>query len=142
MLILLAFTFVSCKGGKKAKVVDAPGVHFAKSETLTEVLDQALAEEKLVFVDFYTTWCLPCRLMDEEVFPNERVGEFMNKNFISYKVNAEKGNGVNLAYVYDVHAYPTLLFMDAKGNVLEKKIGAAFHDELMTLGERALSGVQ
>ena len=134
-------TLSSCKGSKKAKVVEVPGVQFSNSETLTAVLDQALAEDKLVFLDFYTTWCLPCRLMDEEVFPNERVGDFMNENFISYKVDAEKGNGVNLAFVYEVNAYPTLLFLDAKGNVLEKKIGAAFHEELMDLGRRALSGV-
>ena len=141
LFVGVLLTFSSCKGTKKAVVKEKPGVMFSKSETLTAVLDQALAEDKLVFLDFYTTWCLPCRLMDEEVFPNERVGEFMNENFISYKVDAEKGNGVNLAFVYEINAYPTLLFLDAKGNVLERKIGAAFHDELMSIGQRALSGV-
>lgn len=141
-LFVISLFLFSCGGGKKATVVQAPGVHFSDSETLSALLDQAELENKLVFVDFYTTWCLPCRLMDEEVFPDQRVGDFMNENFINYKVNAEKDNGVNLAFVYEVSAYPTLLFLDAKGRVIEKKIGAAFHEELLTMAERALSGVQ
>lgn len=141
-LFVISLFLFSCGGGKNAKVVQTPGVHFTDSKTLSALLDQAEIENKLVFVDFYTTWCLPCRLMDEEVFPDQRVGDFMNENFINYKVNAEKDNGVNLAFVYEVSAYPTLLFLDAKGRVIEKKIGAAFHDELLTMAERALSGVQ
>ena len=141
-LFCISLFLFSCGGGKKATVVKTPGVQFTKSKTLTALLDKAELENKLVFVDFYTTWCLPCRLMDEEVFPDERVGDFMNENFINYKVDAEKANGVNLAFVYEVSAYPTLLFLDAKGRVIEKKIGAAFHEELLTMAERALTGVQ
>lgn len=141
-LFLVSLFLFSCGGGKNATVVQTPGVQFTKSKTLTALLDQAEVENKLIFVDFYTTWCLPCRLMDEEVFPDERVGDFMNENFINYKVDAEKDNGVNLAFVYEVSAYPTLLFLDTKGRVIEKKIGAAFHDELLTMAERALTGVQ
>jgi len=141
-LSLVCLFLFSCGGAKKATVVKTPGVQFTKSKTLTALLDKAEVENKLVFVDFYTTWCLPCRLMDEEVFPDKRVGDFMNENFINYKVDAEKANGINLAFVYEVSAYPTLLILDAKGRVIEKKIGAAFHDELLTMAERALTGVQ
>ena len=141
-ILCISLLLLSCGGGKKVQVAKTPGVQFTKSKTLSALLDKAELENKLVFVDFYTTWCLPCRLMDEEVFPNERVGDFMNDNFINYKVDAEKDNGVNLAFVYEVSAYPTLLFLDSKGRVIEKKIGAVFHDELLTMAERALTGVQ
>lgn len=144
--VLCASMFTSCnlfkKSGDKIKEAKNTGVQFTSSQTLSDVLDLALAEDKLVFVDFYTTWCLPCKLMDEDVFPDKRLGEFMNENFVSYKVNAEKGNGVNLATLYSINAYPTLLFLDSKGNVLEKKIGAAYQREMFSLGEAALSGMQ
>lgn len=112
---------------------------FAESDQLMPLLDQAKEESKLVFVDFYTDWCLPCRLMEKDVFMDRELGNFFNKNFISYKVDAEKGNGVNLAQIFNVQAYPTLLFLNDKGQVLERKEGAAYHTELRAMAESAMS---
>lgn len=143
--LLFPLLIASCKSGKKSTASrdrskkEKVGVQFAQSPTLTKVLSQAKAENKLVFVDFYTQWCLPCKMMDEDVFTDREIGKFMNKNFVSYKVDAEKDNGVNLAFVYQVQTYPTLLFMDQQGKVLEKKIGAAYHTELRNMGERAMA---
>jgi thiol:disulfide interchange protein len=147
LLTSTLFLFPSCKGTKKATTssggVTIPnsgkgGVQFVESATLTSVLELAEKENKLVFVDFYATWCTPCKMMKEDVFPDKTIGEFFKKNFISYSVDAEKGNGINLAVVYGVKAYPTLLFLDAKGRVLESKQGAAYHTELMEMAKRAL----
>ena len=112
---------------------------FAESEQLMPLLDQAKQERKLVFVDFYTDWCLPCRLMEKDVFMDRDLGNFFNENFINYKVDAEKGNGVNLAQIFDIKAYPTLLFLNDKGQVLERKEGAAYHTELRAMAESAMS---
>lgn len=143
IILLCAFTIVACKSKKNAGVsAKKTGVQFTQSETLSDVLDKATAENKLVFVDFYTTWCLPCKLMDQDVFPDRRLGEYMNENFVSYKVNAEQGNGINLATLYNIEGYPTLLFLDSKGNVLERKLGAAYQREMYSLGDAALSAVQ
>ena len=143
IILLCALTFAACKSKKNAGLsTKKTGIQFTHSETLSDVLDKATAENKLVFVDFYTTWRLPCKLMDQDVFPDRRLGEFMNENFVSYKVNAEQGNGVNLAAIYNIEGYPTLLFLDAKGNVLERKLGAAYQREMYSLGESALSAVQ
>lgn len=144
-IALLSFALFSCNGstGKRTTAtIKKSTVKFDKSAKLSNVLDKATAEGKLVFVDFYTSWCLPCKMMDQDVFTDQQVIKFLNENFISYKVNAEKGNGVNLAFIYDVQAYPTLLFLDGKGKVLEKKIGAAYQSELMAMGNRALANQQ
>ncbi len=128
------------KNGSTAKL---PGIQFDNSPKLSNVLSKAENQNKLVFVDFYTSWCLPCKMMDQDVFTDRELGKYFNKNFVSYKVNVEKGNGVNLAYLYNVHVYPTLVFLDQKGNVLERKEGAAYHTELKEIAERALlAGVQ
>jgi thiol:disulfide interchange protein len=143
VILLCVFTFTACKSKKNAGVSSKKtGIQFTQSETLSDVLDKAAAENKLVFVDFYTTWCLPCKLMDQDVFPDRRLGEFMNENFVSYKVNAEQGNGVNLATLYNIEGFPTLLFLDTAGNVLERKLGAAYQREMYSLGESALASVQ
>lgn len=103
------------------------------------LLQQAKDEGKLVFVDIYTTWCLPCKLMDEDVFSNKDIGKFMNDNFINMKIDAEKGNGSNIAAIYETQVFPTLLFLNPNGEVLVRKDGAAFHKELVELGEQALA---
>ena len=110
-----------------------------QSDKLMPVLEIAKTENKLVFVDFYTTWCLPCNLMDEDVFTDKELSKFLNDNFINYKVDAEKGNGANLSVLYQIIAYPTLLFLDAEGNVLTRKIGAAYQTEMSQLAEEAIA---
>lgn len=139
--IVALFTF-ACNSTKP--VVEAPepepeptGVQFTNADKLMDVLEVAKTSNKLVFVDFYTTWCLPCKLMDEDVFTDEEFATYMNDNFINFKVNAEKGNGANLAMLYQIAAYPTLLFLDEEGNVLVQKVGAAYQTELREMGNEA-----
>ena len=144
-LLLLSILLVQCKGSKNASTdttnSSSPksGVHFQNAPTLTDVLEEAERQNKLVFVDFVADWCLPCKLMDEEVFSHQPTADFLNDNFLSYKVNGEKGTGPNLVVVYQVAAYPTVMFMDARGKVLESKVGAVFHSELREMGQRALN---
>lgn len=138
----LGLLLFGCNGNKTISKSKRPavyqGVSFVESSSLQPLLDRAKAENKLVFLDFYTTWCLPCRVMDEEVFSLASTGNKMDKNFISYKINAEKGNGPTLATVFNVHAYPTLLFLDSDGNVLERKDGSLSNSKFLSLAESAL----
>lgn len=141
-LCILPFLLLTCKGTKgvtSSQPKPVKGVQFVDETKLFDVLDKAEAEDRLVFVDIYTDWCLPCKLMDEEVFSNKEISSFLNKNFINFKVDAEKGGGPNIASLYGVDQYPTLLFMDGKGRVLERKSGAAFHAELKEMADRAMS---
>jgi len=141
---ILPFLFLTCKGTKRTAqspsktIKKKAGVQFVESVKFFDLLDQAEAEDRLVFVDIYTDWCLPCKLMDEEVFSNQDISKFMNSNFINFKVDAEKGSGPNIASLYAVDQYPTLIFMDGKGRVLERKSGAAFHTELKEMANRAM----
>lgn len=137
---LISFFTFSCNSSQKIdKPLQKDGINFVKSETLQAVLERAEKENKLVFLDMYTDWCMPCKLMDEDVYPDKKLGKFMNKNFISYKSNAEKGTGVTLAAVFNVKYYPTLLFLDAKGHELERNEGAIFHRDLEQMANRALA---
>jgi thioredoxin-related protein len=61
--------------------------------TWQEVLQEAQKQKKGIFVDVYTTWCAPCKWLDKEVFSQASVGDFFKQHFISYKIDAEKGQG-------------------------------------------------
>ena len=133
----IGLLLLSCNSAKKA--INTNGVDFVTSDKLMPILEMANDKNKLVFVDFYTTWCLPCKMMDEDVFTDKGISEFLNRNFVNYKVNAEEGGGPDLALIYQVNVYPTLLFLDTDGNVLARKEGAAYHSELRSLGKQALA---
>lgn len=83
--------------------------------TFSEAKAAAKAEQKLLFMDFYTDWCGPCKMMANTIFPKKEVGDYLNPKFVCLKVNAEKGEGVELAKRYAVKAYPTLVVADADG---------------------------
>ena len=59
------------------------GVKFVH-EDFEKALAQAKAENKILFMDAYTTWCGPCKLMTKNTFPDSSVATLYNKNFISY----------------------------------------------------------
>lgn len=104
----------------------------------TEALEKAASENKLIFVDAYTTWCGPCKKMVKEVFPQKEVASFYNQSFINYSIDMEKGEGPRLAKTYKVALYPTLLFIASDGSLVHRAAG--FHDatKLMDLGNAAI----
>ena len=76
----------------------AQGIAFEpEGTTLEQASVKAKAEKKLIFMDAYTTWCGPCKMMAREVFPQAKVGEAMNPKFISVKIDMESAFGAPLA---------------------------------------------
>lgn len=98
---------------------------FQPTDDLATALQKAKAEKKAIFLDFYTTWCMPCRMMDESVFRDWDVAEYMAENVVSVKVNAEKGRGIELKSQFAVEAYPTFVFVGPDGVELSRKVGTS-----------------
>ncbi len=118
---------------------DPAGIKFFTG-SWKDVLAEAKRQNKPVFVDIYTTWCGPCKLMAKEAFPNPKVGEKFNASFISYQIDAEKGEGVEIAKKYAVDAYPTALYVSANGTLIHRAVGYSGIKGLLTEAERALTG--
>lgn len=112
---------------------------FYTADELDLVLSLAKKEEKLVFVDIYASWCLPCQLMDDDVFTDAALGAYYNEHFVSYKQDVEHGDGPIIKFNYDVSILPTLLFLDADGNELVRKTGAAYPTEMRRLAKEAMA---
>lgn len=114
-------------------------VKFEDDKSFEDVIAKAKTEKKLVFIDFYTSWCKPCKEMDKTVFLEREVGDFFNQRYVSVKIDAEKSEGPALAKKYGVSAYPTLVFLDAEGNFIHKKVGAIQGAALINAGKTSLS---
>ncbi len=103
-----------------------------------QALEKAVKTGKNIFIDAYTTWCGPCKMMDEQVFADSSVAAFFGEHFINLKLDMEKGDGLDLAEQYQVNAYPSFLFIDSEKNLVHRGIGFHPVPTFIELGKEAL----
>lgn len=115
-------------------IVSGQGIEFFHG-SWDEALMKAKAEDKIIFVDAFTTWCGPCKQMAANTFPNPEVGELFNQYFISLKIDMEKEMGLEFKKTFPVSAYPTLYFIDGDNKVVNKAVGAKSPVDLITLAK-------
>jgi thioredoxin-like negative regulator of GroEL len=101
-----------------------------------EVLAETAQSGTPIVLDVFTTWCKPCRLMDERVFPHPRVVSAL-KGLRLVKYDAERGPGVAVARRYDIASYPTVLLLTPDGHVASRIHGQDVDDFVKDL-ERGL----
>jgi thiol-disulfide isomerase/thioredoxin len=109
--------------------------------TWAESLAEAKANNKLIFVDAYASWCGPCKRMAATVFTQKKVGDYFNERFLNFKIDMEKGEGPAFGRKYPVRAFPTLLFIDYDGTLVHRQVGAQGAGSLLALGQQALAMV-
>lgn len=126
LLALFAFTYTQ-----------AEGIEFFEG-TWKEALELANKEDKLIFIDAYTTWCGPCKKMARDIFPMKQAGEFYNANFINMKMDMEKGEGRTIRTKYNVSAFPTFLFVNGSGDLQYTSKGAKPIEKFLKMGAEAL----
>lgn len=129
------------------KTIDAQNIDSVKSikfiaEDFRAAMAQGAKKNKIVFIDAYTTWCGPCKLMDKSVFTDEKVLDFMNENFVNLKLDMERGDGQIVAQRYKVSAFPSFLFVNTEGELVHKGIGYQDADKFLSLASVALSANQ
>ncbi len=89
----------------------------AKVATNTN-FDELLEDEKLVIVDFWATWCGPCRMLSPLL---DEVEEEMADKITVVKVNVDDAD--EIAMRYRIMSIPTLLFFK-NGQLVDKSVGA------------------
>ena len=122
--------------------------------TLDEALEAQQKNPKPIFMDVYTDWCGPCKMLDKNTFHDKDVVDYISKNFYAVKFNAEGNESVTykgkkysnpnyvanrrgrnsvheFTYFLKVRAYPSMMIFDSKGNVKEPIIGYHKPDELL-----------
>lgn len=104
----------------------AEGMEFMpEGSLLKDAVAKARKEGKMVFLDCYTSWCGPCKMMSTKVFTTKEVGDFMNPKFVSIKIDMEKGEGPELAERLKVVAFPTFILFNADGNEVGRFLGGS-----------------
>lgn len=113
-------------------------------------LEEAIAAQKStpkkIFMDVYTDWCGPCKLLDKKTFQNPDVSKYISEHYYAVKFNAEGQEEINFfnqTYTnpsYDpnrkgrngthqftqylgVKGYPTMVFFSENGAPIMPVVG-------------------
>lgn len=128
-IIFLSFTILSTQ---------AQEINFEKG-SWQETVANAKTQNKPIFIDFFTTWCGPCKQLEQKVYSKPEVIQKMNANFINFKIDAEKGEGPDLARKFEVSAYPFLVWADKNQNILLTDAGYMPVSEFLKSVDNALN---
>ena len=112
--------------------------------TMNEAIAAQAKTPKKIFVDVYTNWCGPCKMLDKNTFSNTDLAAYINKHFYPVKFNGEGDETINMgdrefknpdfdparahtrnsphqfARFMGVRAYPTMLFIDSDGKLINR----------------------
>lgn len=159
-ILSIAFLFALTFQASAQEKTEAAEVNWL---TLEEAQKLSKKDGKPIMIDVHTVWCGPCKLLTKITFKDPKVVAYLNENFHSVKFNAEgnetvKFNGVTyenpnynpenanrrnsvhqLAYKLDIKAYPTIVFVDKKGEIIHTALGYQDQNGMMEILNKVLS---
>ena len=126
--IILCVVFLSgvafaAQASGKAPVVPQSLVQWMDYST---ALEKAKKEPKLIFVDMYADWCIPCRVMDKNVYMNPTIASLLNKKFYPVKLDVDSESPIVcdgkkatakkcFSEVWELNVLPSFVLVAPKG---------------------------
>jgi len=124
-------------------------LHFQTTNSWSQALNLAKKQRKMVFVDCYTTWCGPCKEMDETAFKDPGIKRFLDSAFISIRVQMDStkhdsknirawyGVSRKMRQEYQVNEFPSFLFFSADGKIVHRWSGLLSSHDFLTVARDA-----
>jgi len=83
-----------------------------------KALALAKAANKKLIIDFWATWCGPCRSLDEWIFSDSEVAAVLNAGYVGLKLDADLEK--QMVSRFHVEGYPTLIVLDGNGKEVRR----------------------
>ncbi len=116
-------------------------VHWVKAPP-ESAMAQARRDGLPAFLDFYATWCAPCRWMDRVVYSDPLLSE-VAEGVVMIRVDIDRPEGRALAARFEVTAYPTLVYLSTSGKETLRWVGPLnLRDTRLNLGQAAVPGTR
>lgn len=109
-------TLKNIKEDEKVEIIEIKDSEQFKKEVLNE--------EKTVFVDFYATWCMPCKAMSPVI--EEVAKEYKEVKFVKVDVDENE----EIALEYNVMSIPTMIIMK-NGKVTKNFVGVTKKEDII-----------
>ncbi len=108
--------------------------------TFDQALAAAVKSRKIVFVDFFSKTCPPCKTLDQDTF-NETAVRNEARSFVCIAIDADSDSGRPLAARYGVASWPSLVFLEPDGTLRDRLVGFRNGRELVLEFHRVQSGI-
>jgi len=139
---VLFFTVMILHGGVVNGTTPIGITAITTQAQLDSVMQVSKATGKPVYLDVSTTWCGYCRRLHRQVYTDSAVAAYFNAHFINITIDGDQPLGKEMARIYGVRGFPTLLFLNSEGGVLHRVNGYVEPAVFLSHGRRALERAQ
>lgn len=90
------------------------------SGSLSDIQRRAASEDKPYFIHFTAEWCMPCQWMEKNTYTDPELANYVNTNYIPYKVDIDDSQGFNYKEQFKILLLPSVLIFSASGDQLDR----------------------
>lgn len=137
-LILPLIATVLVLGNCSTESPTFPWVQGGYDDALTKAKSD---NDKLVMVEFSTEWCSWCKRLDAQTWPDPQVIEVARQHLVPVEIDAEKGDGIELAKKFRIGGYPTMVFLNAEGEEVDRIPGYLPAEDMVGELTRIVNGI-
>jgi len=113
--------------------LESPSVDSLSKKIFSELtwlnfLNEVNCTGKKYYLDFTASWCGPCKMMDRQVFNDEKVIETTHQYYLAKQIDIDDFEGIAIAQKYNITSIPTILIFDSHAKLLRRLEGFQYAD--------------